>query len=84
MKPKMQHQAQPLEIIPPQVQIVQGEVQQEIPAFLQAVNPYPARVAKEPRVRFQQHLSNMFAARTMKTNMTGATAAPAATDRVEH
>ena len=62
----MQHQVQPREIAPPrgaQVRIVQGEVEEEIQDFLQAVNSYPARVAKEPRLSFQQHLSSIFAAR---------------------
>ena len=64
MKPKMQHHVQPREITSSQVQVFQGEVEQEIRTFLQAVNSYPARVAKEPRVSFQQHLSSIFAARS--------------------
>lgn len=66
MKPKMQHQVQPREIAPPrssQAQIIQGDVEGEIRDFLQAVNSYAARVAKEPRVSFQQHLTSIFAAR---------------------
>jgi hypothetical protein len=65
MKPKMQHQVQPY-IAPSrgaQIRIIQGEVEDEIRDFLQAVNSYSARVAKEPRVSFQQHLSSIFAAR---------------------
>jgi hypothetical protein len=66
MKPKMQHQVQPRDIVASrgaQIRIIQGEVEDEIRDFLMAVNSYSARVAKEPRVSFQQHLSNIFAAR---------------------
>ena len=66
MKPKMQHQVQPREVAPPrssQVQIIQSDVDKEIRDFLHAVNSYAARVAKEPRVSFQQHLTSIFAAR---------------------
>jgi hypothetical protein len=38
------------------------QVQQEIQNFLQALDSYPARVAREPRVTFHQHLCSMFAA----------------------
>jgi hypothetical protein len=65
MKPKMQHQVQPREIAPrsiPQIQGTNVEVQREIQNFLRAVNSYPARVAREPRVSFQQHLSSIFTA----------------------
>jgi hypothetical protein len=65
-----QHQfrqkVQPREIAPPRnapVRIIDGEVREEIQNFLQAVNSYPARVAKEPGISFQQHLSSIFAAR---------------------
>lgn len=67
MKAKMQHQVEPWEIAPPrsrQIQIIQGEVEKEVQDFLQAVNSYAARVAKEPHVSFQQHLSSIFAARS--------------------
>jgi hypothetical protein len=63
MKLKMQHQVQPREIAPPQtgkVQLLQGEVQEEIQNFLRAVDSYPARVAKEPSVTFQQHLCSIY------------------------
>ena len=68
MKLKMHQQIELLEITAPhsaqfQAQ-VQGEVQEEIQNFLRAVNSYPARVAKEPRLTFQQHLSSIFAAGT--------------------
>jgi hypothetical protein len=71
MKPKMYQQIQPREVAPPMgaalhVRVAKdkdkGEVQQEIQKFLRAVNSYPARVAKEPRLTFQQHLSSIFAA----------------------
>jgi hypothetical protein len=66
MKPKMHHQVQPREIAPPRMAQIQGEkreVEKEIQDFLRAVNSYPARVAKEPRISFQQHLCSLFAAR---------------------
>ncbi len=36
-------------------------VQQEIQNFLQALDSYPARVAREPRLSFHQHLCSVFA-----------------------
>ena len=76
MKPKtqnqvQQNQVQPRETAPPRhahVRIIQGEVQEEIQNFLRAVNSYAARVAREPRVSFQQHLSSIFAARNDDDN----------------
>jgi hypothetical protein len=65
MKPRMQNQVQPRETAPrsiAQIQGTNGEVQKEIQNFLRAVDSYPDRVAKEPRLSFQQHLSNIFAA----------------------
>jgi hypothetical protein len=64
MKPKMHQQIQRREIAAPHIAQVrdQGEVQEEIQNFLRAVDSYPARVAKEPRVTFQQHLCSIFAA----------------------
>ena len=62
----MQHQVQPPEIAPPRsahVHSTQGDVAQEIQNFLEAVDSYPARVAKEPRVTFRQHLSSISSAR---------------------
>ena len=56
MKSKMRHHVQPRE----SVQARNEEAQREIQGFLQAVDSYPARVAKEPRVSFQQHLSSVF------------------------
>jgi hypothetical protein len=66
MKPKIHQQIELRGIAAPhsaqfQVQ-VQGEGQQEIQNFLRAVDSYPARVAKEPRVTFRQHLCSIFAA----------------------
>jgi hypothetical protein len=57
----MYYYVQPREIVLPRNQ--QARVQQEIRNFLQALNSYPARVAKEPHVSFQQHLCSIFAAR---------------------
>jgi hypothetical protein len=66
MKPKMQEQIELPEIAAAhstQFQVhVQREVQEEIQNFLRAVDSYPARVAKEPSVTFQQHLGSIFAA----------------------
>jgi hypothetical protein len=58
MKPKTHQQLQPQEIVPPRSK----QVRQEIQNFLQAVDSYPARVAKEPRISFHQHLCSVFAA----------------------
>lgn len=74
MKPKMQpqiqiqqvqtQQVQPRENAPPRgARLRSGKVEEEIQDFLQAVNSYAARVAKEPRVSFQQHLTSIFAGR---------------------
>ncbi len=38
------------------------QVQREIQNFLQALDSYPARVAREPRLSFRQHLCSVFAA----------------------
>jgi hypothetical protein len=38
------------------------EVQREIRNFLQALDSYPARVAREPRLSFHQHLCSVFTA----------------------
>jgi hypothetical protein len=66
MKAKMHNQVQPLEIAPPRsahVHFAQGDVQEEIRNFLRAVDSYAARVAKEPRVTFRQHLCSISAGR---------------------
>jgi hypothetical protein len=39
-----------------------AQVQREIENFLQALDSYPARVAREPRLSFHEHLSSVFAA----------------------
>jgi len=57
----MHYQVQSLEAAPPSNEHVQ--VRQEIQSFLLALDSYPARVAREPRVSFQQHLRSIFAAR---------------------
>jgi hypothetical protein len=58
MKPKMHCQVQQREIAPPRYE--QVGVQEEIQSFLQALDSYPARVAKEPNVSFHQHLCSFF------------------------
>lgn len=60
----MQPQVQLWDIVPPQVahgHVISAEVEEEIQHFLQAVKSYPSRVAKEPGITFQQHLSSIFA-----------------------
>ncbi len=69
MKAKMQQQVQPAEITPPlsaQVRIAKRKVEEEIQNFLEAVDSYPAHVAKDPGISFQQHLGNIVAARKDK------------------
>ncbi|HWY23137.1 MAG TPA: hypothetical protein VNX26_18065 [Candidatus Acidoferrum sp.] len=55
MKRKVQDQLQPRQTGPGNAQ-----VQLEIKNFLQAIDSYPARAAKEPDVTFQQHLCSIF------------------------
>jgi hypothetical protein len=75
MKPKMHYQIQPREIAPPpsvpvvreqieKEQIQEERAREEIQRFLQALDSYPARVAEQPSLSFQQHLSRLFAARS--------------------
>jgi hypothetical protein len=80
MKPKMHYQIQPCQIAPPpsapvlreqlqkeqikREQLQEERVQEEIQSFLQALDSYPARVAKEPSLSFRQHLISLFAARS--------------------
>jgi hypothetical protein len=59
MKPKMQYQVQPREIVVHRSE--QVRVREEIQNFLQALDSYPARVAKEPGISFHQHLCSFFA-----------------------
>jgi sugar-specific transcriptional regulator TrmB len=59
MKPKVFYQIQPREV----VSLRTEQVQEEIQSFLEAVDSYPARAAKEPGVSFHQHLCSIFAAR---------------------
>jgi hypothetical protein len=54
----MHQQIQPREIVPPRSKVVQEEIRN----FLRAIDSYPARVAKEPRVSFHQHLCSLFTA----------------------
>jgi hypothetical protein len=37
------------------------QVKREIQNFLEALDSYPARVAREPRLSFRQHLCSVFA-----------------------
>ena len=53
----MNYLVQPRETVPP----LDAQVRQEIAKFLEAVNSYADRVAREPRISFQQHLSSFFA-----------------------
>lgn len=58
MKSRMRNHVQPRESVQPRNE----QVQKEIQGFLRAVDSYPERVSKNPRVSFQQHLSSVFAA----------------------
>jgi hypothetical protein len=63
MKRKMHYRIQPREVVVSRnrpVHVVREQVQEEIRNFLQALDSYPARVAKEPRVSFHQHLCSVF------------------------
>jgi hypothetical protein len=71
MKRKMHYQIQPSQIQPREmvpssvktVQFQQAQVEEEIQNFMLALDSYPARVARDPGVSFQQHLCSFFAAR---------------------
>jgi len=56
MKPKMQHHVQPRESALQRDQQVSNEIQ----TFLRAVDSYPDRFAKEPRLSFRKHLASLF------------------------
>lgn len=58
MQSKMEHHVQPRE----SVQHRNEQVSEEIQKFLLAIDSYPERVAKEPRLSFRRHLSTLFAA----------------------
>jgi hypothetical protein len=60
MTQKVQDQIQPR-----QAAVRNAQVQLEIKNFLQAIDSYPARAAKEPDVTFQQHLCSIFAGATI-------------------
>jgi len=63
MKSKVHYQVQPRQTVRPASQPVDIlQVQEEIDNFLRALNSYPARAAKDPRVTFQQHVGSIFAA----------------------
>jgi hypothetical protein len=57
MKAKMHYHVQSPATAPPRNEQVQAEIQ----GFLHALDSYPARVAKEPRISFHQHLCSFFA-----------------------
>jgi hypothetical protein len=63
MKPKVHYQVQPRQVVPPEAQ-----VQQDIQNFLRALDSYPARAAKQPRVTFLQHMCSVSAARNDDDN----------------
>ena len=56
MKQKVHAPVQPREAVLPRHEQVQAEIR----SFILAMNSYPARVAKEPRVSFRQHLSGFY------------------------
>jgi hypothetical protein len=61
----MHHPIQPREVIAPRsgvVPFVRAQVREEIQNFLHALDSYPSRVAKEPRVSFHQHLCSLVGA----------------------
>ena len=58
MKKKLHRQVQPYRTV-----LYDAQVRREINNFLQALDSYPDRVAKEPNVTFQQHLCSIFAGR---------------------
>jgi hypothetical protein len=62
----MHGRIQPRQIQPGQIQSTIApsrsvQVQREIRNFLRALDSYPARVAREPRLSFHQHLCSVFA-----------------------
>jgi hypothetical protein len=61
----MHYPIQSREVVAPRsgaVPLVREQVREEIQNFLHALDSYPARVAKEPRVSFHQHLCSLSAA----------------------
>ncbi len=52
-KSKMHYHVQPRETVQPRNERARLEIQN----FLHALDSYPARAVKEPRISFQQHLS---------------------------
>jgi len=57
MKSKVSQQVQPPEIL----FLRNQQAEEEMLTFQLAVDSYPARASKEPRVSFQQHLCSFFA-----------------------
>lgn len=62
MKSKMNQQVQPPEVL----FLRNRQAEEELVTFLLAVDSYPDRVSKEPRVSFHQHLSSFIAARPIE------------------
>jgi len=56
----MNYQVQPRDAVALRT-VPASQVQQEIKNFRRALDSYPARVAKDPGVNFQQHLCSFFA-----------------------
>jgi hypothetical protein len=56
MKPKMRHHVQPRESVLHRNE----QVSEEIQKFLCALDSYPERAAKQPRLSFRRHLSSLF------------------------
>jgi hypothetical protein len=56
MKSKMRRHAQPRE----RAHLRNEEARREIVDFLKAIDSYPARAVKDPRLSFQQHLCSIF------------------------
>ncbi len=65
----MDHHVQPRESEPPRNE----EAVEEIQKFLRALDSYPERVAKEPKVSFRRHLSGLFKASRKKPTSHGDT-----------
>ena len=62
----MHHHVQPREGEP----LCNEQASEEIQKFLQALDSYPDRVAKEPSVSFRRHLSSLFKAPRKNTDVT--------------
>lgn len=58
MKSRMYRHVQPRESF----QLRNAQVRREMQGFLRAIDSYPDRFAKEPKVSFEQHLFSLVAA----------------------